>query len=94
MIQQTSIEALFSLTPKQLESDRGRILWEISSRGGLTCDEVEVITGLSHQTCSARFRDLAKGTNPLIIPSGEKRPTRTGRRAMVWIYTSNQETNQ
>lgn len=49
---------------------------------GLTADELEVLTGLSHQTCSPRpgeLRDLG-----VIEDSGMRRPTRSGRAAIVW----------
>lgn len=46
-----------------------------------TCDDVEVATGLSHQTCSARVNALkAKG----VIRESGTRQTRSGRRAVVW----------
>ena len=53
---------------------------------GLTCDEVEVQTGLPHQTASARVNELAKAG--AIIPGG-KRPTRSGRFAVVWVRDTN-----
>ena len=65
------------------------------SPAGLTCDEAEGILNMAHQTCSARFRDLASSEPPSIIkatmPDGStvKRKTRSGRRAFVWI--ANQE---
>lgn len=53
--------------------------------GGATCDEVEVGLGLRHQTASARVYELAnKG---LIIDSGLRRRTRSGRRAAVYVAT-------
>jgi hypothetical protein len=61
------------------------------NQGGLTCDEAEVITGLSHQSCSARFRGLAKAGRIVELrdQDGEvvKRPTRSLRRtrAIVWV---------
>lgn len=59
--------------------------------GGLTCDECEVILGLKHQTCSARFNDLSTCQPPLIVNvicedgSKLKRKTRSGRNALVWV---------
>ncbi len=56
---------------------------------GATCDEVEVESGLSHQTCSARFRELAQRGQIIMKRDGEGRPvtrkTRSGRAAQVWI---------
>ena len=49
---------------------------------GATCDEIEVALSLSHQTASARVRDLFKAGS--IRDSGLRRNTRTGRKATVW----------
>lgn len=49
---------------------------------GATCDELEVLLSLSHQTCSARVRECAK--RRMIRDSGNTRPTRSGRQAIVW----------
>jgi Fic family protein len=49
---------------------------------GATCDEIERATGLSHQTASARLRELV--LNGRIEDSGERRKTRSGRLATVW----------
>lgn len=51
-----------------------------------TCDELEVRLGLKHQTCSARIRELS-GINA-IVDSGATRPTRSGRKAIVWTVTA------
>lgn len=49
---------------------------------GMTCDEVEEATGLSHQTASARINGLrAKGR---VEDSNVLRRTRSGRNAIVW----------
>lgn len=53
---------------------------------GMTCEEAESYTGLSHQCASARIRGLVlKG---LIRDSGETRRTRSGRSAIVWTVTA------
>ena len=64
---------------------RLRILRLIRCTGpfGATSDEVEQATGISHQSCSARFTELkARGD---LTDSGMKRKTRNGRNARVWI---------
>jgi hypothetical protein len=63
---------------------RNRILGELQVRAdfGATCDELEQAFDLSHQTVSARLREMALGG--LIVDSEKKRKTRTGRRAIVW----------
>jgi hypothetical protein len=54
---------------------------------GLTCDEAEVLLGMSHQTCSARFSDMkAKGW---LIPCNLQRFTRLGSRADVFRSSPN-----
>ncbi|WP_298962490.1 hypothetical protein [uncultured Methylobacterium sp.] len=78
----TSKEAAGSMKPRaaalrQLVLDTIR-----SHRDGLTCDEVEALTGLRHQTASARICEL-RDVN-VIVATGDKRPTRSGRNAAVY----------
>jgi len=47
-----------------------------------SCDAIEVATGLSHQTVSARLRGLVLRNQ--IEDSGQKARTRSGRWAVVW----------
>lgn len=54
-----------------------------TGRKGATCDEVEVEIEVPHQTVSARIRELFKAGR--IKDSGRTRPTRSGRKAVVWI---------
>ena len=61
---------------------RALVLGYIQTRGGLTCDEVELASGLSHQTASARINDLHRLGR--IVDSGDRRKTRSGRNAIVW----------
>lgn len=67
---------------KVLSEGQARVLRAIlHSKHGLTCDEVEVVTGLSHQSASPRVNELVnKG---LIVGNGH-RTTRHGRSAVVW----------
>jgi hypothetical protein len=62
----------------------GRVLRAIASGGasGFTCDEVEVLTGMAHQTCSARVNELMRKGR--IVDTGQRRKTRSGRKAVVW----------
>lgn len=62
---------------------RRQIYALICERGGLTCDEVEALTGLAHQTASARIYELKKRGQ--IVDCGERRPTRSGRKAAVYV---------
>lgn len=61
-------------------------IWDfIKRRGphGATCDEAEVALGLSHQTCSARFTELAQAGR--IRKLADRRATRSGSKAAVWV---------
>lgn len=56
----------------------------LQAPNGMTCDEIEVALNMSHQTVSARVRDLVKDRF-LIMDSGKVRKTRSGRNAIVWM---------
>lgn len=58
----------------------------MQGHGGLTCDELESQMGGRHQTISPRVNELRD--NGWIVDSGERRRTRSGRRAIVWRPTS------
>lgn len=64
---------------------RARVLGTIKSMReyGMTCDEVEQTTHLTHQTASARVHELHK--LGAIRDSGRRRNTRSGRKATVWV---------
>lgn len=64
--------------------DRARVLSFIRGRRseGAIDDEIEVALGLSHQTASARRRELVLAG--LVAEAGKKRLTRSGSPAKVW----------
>jgi predicted ArsR family transcriptional regulator len=64
---------------------RRRVLRHVERTGGATCDATEAALGLTHQTCSPRFTELAH--RGLIADSGKVQRTRSGRNAIVWIIT-------
>ncbi len=68
-----------------MSGDAQKILEEIRRAGdsGLTCDQVEVRTGMAHQTASARITGLSRKHE--ILDRGVRRPTRSGRDAIVWV---------
>lgn len=76
----TSIAAAVAIQPHS-KAIRERVFRLIQH--GLTTDQVEEITGLSHQTASPRVRELAQANR--IKDSGERRKTRSGRNAIVWV---------
>ena len=65
---------------------RGRIYRYMESVGfaGITSDEVEERLNLRHQTAAARLTELWH-TLHLIEDSGRRRPTRSGRNAIVFV---------
>ena len=64
--------------------DQARILRALGAHPkGLTCDQVETLLGIAHQTCSARFTEL-KAKN-WILPTGERRLTKHGSKADVFV---------
>ena len=85
----TSKEAARLIEPKA-GALRLRILGEIQVRGsfGATCDELEQAFGMSHQTVSARCREL--NMTGKTKDSGQRRPTRSGRKAIVWVAKEGQ----
>ncbi len=78
---------------KKRGEDRRNILEFIQSMAsrGSTCDEAELNLGLTHQNCSARFwelagRDRKRPELKRIVESGERRKTRSGCWAQVYVY--------
>jgi len=65
---------------------RGKIYAYMVSLGwiGTTSDEVEVRLNLRHQTAAARLTELWH-TLHVIEDSGRRRPTRSGRKAIVFV---------
>jgi len=65
-------------------SVRLRILGKIlMTPNGATCEELEIRLGLSHQTASAAITALVK--KGILVDSGERRTTRSGRKARVYV---------
>lgn len=65
-------------------ADRMRIYKCIlQSPDGMTCDEIETLLEMRHQTVSARIRDLV--LDGLIFDTEARRKTRSGRGARVYM---------
>lgn len=64
-----------------------RVLEYVRSAGrhGCTCDEAIHGLGLTHQTASPRFTELE--TKGWIARTGERRLTRSGNPAAIYVYT-------
>jgi hypothetical protein len=56
----------------------------IRSSAGVTDDDIERLSGLRHQSVSARRNALVR--KGLVCDSGERRKTRSGWLAVVWIF--------
>lgn len=80
----TSRAAAASMKP-HLGRVARRVYDEIARRGadGATDDEIEEALDLTHQTASARRRELVQLDS--VVDSGRRRATRRGRSAVVWI---------
>jgi hypothetical protein len=81
----TSIAAAASLPEPALARLEAQVFAVVQKwkAHGVTDDELEIETGLSHQTVSARRRGLVQKGR--IVDSGLRRQTRSGRKASVWI---------
>jgi hypothetical protein len=79
----TSEEAAESMMPT-LGKLQASVFSMIRDSGpvGMTCDEVEMASGLRHQTASARIRELY--LRGYVVDSGRRRLTRSNRKAVVW----------
>lgn len=82
----TSKEAAESIVDSYPKT-QSRVLRTISNHPvGRTCDEVEELTGLSHQSVSSAIRSLTKAG--VLFDSRHRKPTRTGRNAIIWKVTT------
>ena len=79
---ETSGEAWASVLAYLGEIDR-RILSHVRDRRGATADECLVALNMPHQTASAQLSHMAAAG--LVVDSGARRPTRSGRAAIVWV---------
>ncbi len=81
-LQETSFEAHRSQKDKA-PTDCMAVYNRLSKyRRGATCDRLEQVLNMSHQTTSARLNDLARRGK--IVDSGRREKTRTGRPAICW----------
>ena len=80
----TSAAAAESIAPTA-GAIRERVLDMVRGCGvfGATCDEVEKLLDLRHQTASARLRELV--LRGQIVDSKRQRETRSGRQAVVYV---------
>jgi hypothetical protein len=81
----TSVEAHATTPEASRQALRDLVLGLVEASGpfGLTCDEAEARTGLSHQAVSPRFTELQ--ALKLIHYGKERRKTRMGKAARVYF---------
>lgn len=77
----TSAAAAATICDTELSRLEAVVLSVVTKRPR-SCDAIEEVTGLSHQTVSARLRGLVLREH--IEDSGQKARTRSGRWAVVW----------
>ena len=75
----TSQDAYLSVDVTHL---RGKVLAMLKRLQGATCDEAQTLLNMTHQSCSPCFTWLSKDGQ--IYDSGQRRVTRSGRKAIVW----------
>jgi hypothetical protein len=78
-MQKTSLDAYKSVNHQSMMN---KVMYEIEANGASTCDELEIIMDGRHQSISATLTNARK--QGLIVDTGERRPTRSGRQAIVW----------
>lgn len=71
---------------KPLDPQQTMILAYVAGVNGSTCDEVEYSLALTHQCASARVRELVRKGR--LSDSGERRRTRSGRTARVYVVAT------
>ena len=69
---------------KKTASDKVLSIFKRRKTGGATTDEIELASGLSHQTASARVNELTQ--RGILKKTPSRRFTRYGRPAYVYIY--------
>lgn len=80
---ETSREAAESISPEAL-ARMERVVYDAlqASQDGLTDEQLEGLTGLSHQSASARRRGLV--LRGMVQDSGKRRQNASGKAATVW----------
>jgi len=86
---QTSRAAWESMIGPGADLDRaimGAMISRADPGAGITCQEIETLTGRSHQSVSGNLRHLVEAG--LVEPTGGFGVTSSGRRAMTWRPTA------
>jgi len=83
---ETSRESAKELDRSGRASQYRQIIYDYIKTIPSTCDEIESTLGIRHQTASCYIRFLTQDGH--LKDSGERRLTRSGRRAIVWAAVS------
>ena len=80
-------ESAAAFSPTQAMRDRDRVYAFIKARGetGATLDETAEAFNVGLNRISGRFTDLRTEEPPRILRTGDRRPTRTGKLAAVYV---------
>lgn len=81
----TSLEAAMRITVRLAHLENVVMHAILQRADGITDEEIELATGLKHQTATARRRGLV--IYGLVRDSGRTRALSTGRRGIVWTWT-------
>lgn len=93
----TSDAAARSIEGGPYRDDMARVLACVLDAGpeGRTCEEVETLLAMKHQSASSKLNRLhARTSPPPIRDSGRTRRTSSGRPAVVWVDSNLPETPQ
>lgn len=85
----TSRDAAISMT-EHAQTQRNNVYLYIKRNNGATCDEIERALSLRHSSTSARIWEM-NYILKTIFDSGETRCTQSGRKAIVWKPTLNEQ---
>ena len=84
-----SVQAHADTPPETRERQRARVVNYIRDHGPATCDEVMAALDMTHQACSPRFTELRR--DGVLVHTGERRNTRSGRPAAVHALAPDRE---
>lgn len=80
----TSVAAAAAIEP-DVSRLASQVFAFVKAQGGATCSEVEVALNMSHQTASARIRELV--LRDKLEDSEKRRKTTSNRLAIVWVLS-------
>lgn len=85
----TSREA-FDSTPDEIRKEQAQRIYRLVRRRRVTTEEASIALGMRYTTASARISELL--ADGFIIDCGERRPTKTGRSARLYVPAERRKT--